>query len=142
MRVRSDRAGGVRFAGYAAVFDVLDHGGDIVKAGAFKRSLSSGQTIPLLWQHRATAVIGKIERIEEDGRGLRVIGSIGGGETGARAAQMIGAHRIDGLSFGYRVKTSEQANGTRLLTDVDLLEVSVVARPMQPKARIHAVQTG
>ncbi|URD62219.1 HK97 family phage prohead protease [Sphingomonas sp. KRR8] len=130
----------VRFAGYAAVFDLLDHGGDIVKPGAFRRSLAGGRTIPLLWQHRTGTVIGRIERIEEDRRGLRVIGSINCSESGANAARLISSRRIDGLSFGYRVQSSEQSEGARLLKDVDLLEVSVVTRPMQPKARIHAVQ--
>ena len=70
----------VRFAGYAAVFDALDHGGDIVERGAFQRSLSGRATIPLLWQHKAGAVIGRIDRIEEDGRGLRAHGRLEEGE--------------------------------------------------------------
>ncbi|WP_114228753.1 MULTISPECIES: HK97 family phage prohead protease [Sphingomonas] len=142
MPVRDRRGGSVRFAGYAAVFDALDQGGDIVKAGAFRRTLASLPSIPLLWQHRAGRVIGTIERVEEDQRGLRVIGSLNGSESGTTAARLIGSRQIDGLSFGYRVRTSEQAGDARVLTDVDLLEVSVVARPMQLKARIHAVQSG
>jgi HK97 family phage prohead protease len=131
---------GVRFAGYAAVFDRLDQGGDIVRAGAFQRTLGAGFTIPLLWQHSPNRVIGKIHQIKEDARGLRVIGSLNGSECGALAAQMVCSRRVTGLSFGYRVRSSERAGATRLLTDVDLVEVSIVARPMQPKARIHAVQ--
>mgnify|MGYP003390262839 len=43
-----------------------------------------------------------------------------------------------GLSFGYRVRGS--AHGTyRELTDLDLIEVSVVNHPMQPLARVLAV---
>lgn len=135
-------AGGksIRFAGYAAVFNTLDRGGDVVKPGAFQRSLAAERSIPLLWQHRTSAVIGRIERIEEDRRGLRIIGSLNSSETGAMAARLISSRSVEGLSFGYRVRSAEKSGGARHLTDVDLIEVSIVSRPMQPKARIHAVQ--
>lgn len=130
----------VRFAGYAAVFDRLDDGGDIVRAGAFRRSLDQAKPVPLLWQHRPGSVIGQIDRIEEDARGLRVIGSLNASEPGVKAARLIQSRRIAGLSFGYRVRAAERSDAARVLTDVDLLEVSVVSRPMQPRARIHAVE--
>jgi len=131
----------IRFAGYAAVFDRVDQGGDIVRKGAFRRSLARNPTIPLLWQHRSGAVIGHIETIREDRRGLRIIGEVSGGETAARAARFIRQRHIDGLSFGYRVHGASHSGGIRELTDIDLLEISVVAQPMQPRARIHAVET-
>ncbi len=44
-----------------------------------------------------------------------------------------------GLSFGYRVRQKKQ--GTyRELTDLDLIEVSIVNHPMQPLARVLAVE--
>jgi len=51
----------VRFAGYAAIFDRPDKGGDVIRPGAFAGSLGSGEAVPLLWQHKAGAVIGRIE---------------------------------------------------------------------------------
>jgi hypothetical protein len=54
---------------------------------------------------------------------------------------------MDGLSFGYRVRASgDGAPGrggrpTRELTALDLVEVSLVARPMQPRARVCFVQS-
>ncbi len=59
----------VRFAGYAAVFNAMDRGGDVVRPGAF----GPVRPVPLLWQHRG-APVGTIEAIGEDARGLRVIG--------------------------------------------------------------------
>ncbi len=44
--------GAVAFAGYAAVFDVVDRAGDVVRRGAFQRA----GVVPLLWQHRGGAV--------------------------------------------------------------------------------------
>ena len=138
--LRGDRKPDVRFAGYAAVFNQLDNGADIVRPGAFARSLSEGRTIPLLWQHRTGVVIGQIEALAEDDRGLRVIGRIAGGSSGGTVARLIGSRRLNGLSFGYRVREASRIRGARELTDLDLVEVSVVSKPMQPRALIHAVQ--
>jgi len=134
------KGGGVRFAGYAAVFDRVDNGGDVVRSGAFARSLERRGPIPLLWQHKAGAVIGTIDQISEDKRGLRIIGRVGGGERGQRVADMVRDREIDGLSFGYRVRRSARRDGVRELMDLDLIEVSVVSMPMQPLARVHAVE--
>jgi HK97 family phage prohead protease len=91
----------------------------------------------LLWQHRAGAVIGRVEHLSEDRRGLRVIASVGD----ARAARLFGNGKVDGLSFGYRVREAKSAGGLRELIELDLVEVSLVAHPMQPKARVHAVES-
>ena len=129
-------ARGVRFAGYAAVFDRPDKGGDIVRMGAFAKALENVGEVPLLWQHRAGAVIGRLEHLSEDERGLRVIASIGD----ARASRLLASGKVDGLSFGYRVREAKNAGGLRELIELDLVEVSLVANPMQPKARVHAVE--
>ncbi|QPQ56083.1 HK97 family phage prohead protease [Allosphingosinicella flava] len=129
------RGEGLRFAGYAAVFDRVDRGGDVVRAGAFARALKRGGEVPLLWQHQAGRPIGRIELLAEDGRGLRVIGRVADGE----AARLLGAGAVRGLSFGYRVRAASGAE-PRELTDLDLVEVSLVTFPMQPKARVHAVE--
>jgi HK97 family phage prohead protease len=127
----------VRFAGYAALFDRPDKGGDVIRKGAFERALQRAGEVPLLWQHKAGAVIGRVEHLSEDGRGLRVIASVGD----ARASRLLGSGKVDGLSFGYRVREAKNAGGMRELIKLDLVEVSLVAKPMQPKARVHAVET-
>jgi HK97 family phage prohead protease len=127
----------VRFAGYAAVFGLPDKGGDVIRKGAFARALERAREVPLLWQHKAGAVIGRIEHLSEDERGLRVIASVGD----ARASRLLGAKKVDGLSFGYRVREAKSAGVHRELIELDLVEVSVVANPMQPLARVHAVET-
>lgn len=126
----------MRFAGYAAIFDRVDRGGDIVRAGAFARSLRRGAAVPLLWQHRPGRAIGTIEYLREDRRGLRVIGRLAGGAASVEAAALLKAGA--GLSFGYRVRAARGA-GPRELTELELVEVSLVSAPMQPRARVHAV---
>ena len=125
------RNGPARFAGYAAIFDAPDRGGDVIHRGAFARSLEAVRNVPLLWQHDRARVVGTIERIEEDGRGLRVIGRLADGALLRRAG---------GLSFGYRVRAGRETGVRRReLTELDLVEVSLVVVPMQPLARVHAV---
>jgi HK97 family phage prohead protease len=127
----------VRFAGYAAVFDRPDKGGDIVRKGAFLKALERAGEVPLLWQHRSGQVIGHIEHLSEDERGLRVIAAVGD----ARAARLLRCGKVDGLSFGYRVREAKSMGPHRELVELDLVEVSLVANPMQSRARVHAVET-
>lgn len=132
--------GAVRFAGYAAIFDRVDRGGDVVRPGAFARAVTAGPAgVPLLWQHDPAKPIGRIDHLAEDARGLRVIGWLSGGSEQAReAAALLRDGAVRGLSFGYRVRGSIKRTN-RELTDLDLVEVSLVTFPMQPKARVHAV---
>jgi uncharacterized protein len=114
-----------RFAGYAAVFDRADRGGDVVRAGAFR---SAPAHVPLLWEHRGR--IGTVERVEEDGQGLRVV---------ARCARPVQPGM--GLSIGYRVRAARAiSSGGRELIDLDLVEISLVRLPMQPAARVISVE--
>ena len=124
----------MRVAGYAAVFDWPDKGGDVIRAGAFARALERSATVPLLWQHKGAAV-GTIEHLSEDKRGLRVIARITDAQVGERVRR-----GLRGLSFGYRVREARAGGALRELTELDLVEVSLVARPMQPKARVHATE--
>jgi HK97 family phage prohead protease len=127
----------VRFAGYAAVFDRVDRGGDVVRAGAFA-GVRAG--VPLLWQHRPGEAIGTVELVEEDKRGLRVIGRVSARTAAGRAAGLaLREGAVDGLSFGYRVREA-RGHGPRELIGLELVEVSVVTHPMQDLARVIAVE--
>lgn len=125
-----------RFAGYAALFDRVDRGGDIVRRGAFAGSLGK-RDLPLLWQHRPDARIGIIERASEDRRGLRVIAAI---DRHARdALEALRSGSVTGLSFGYRVRRAV-GRSPRELIELDLVEVSLVTLPMMPGAKVHMVR--
>jgi uncharacterized protein len=119
----------VRFAGYAAVFDRPDRGGDIIRKGAFAEAVAG---LPLYLNHDPRQRIGTVSVLGEDAKGLRVIAE------SARAPVQIG----QGLSFGYRVKGAcRSACGQyRELTQLDLIEISLVACPMQPLARVIATE--
>jgi HK97 family phage prohead protease len=58
---------------------------------------------------------------------------------GREAAALIEAGAIDGLSIGYRtVRSHKNDSGRRVLSEVELWEVSLVTFPMLPEARIGA----
>ncbi len=120
----------MRLAGYAAIFDAPDKGGDIVRKGAFARAAKAG--LPLLWQHDTSRRIGFVESLSEDDRGLRVIAQIDDEDASVQAGA--------GLSFGYRIRKMDKRT-YRELTDLDLIEVSVVTHPMQPLARVLAIES-
>ena len=130
----------MRLAGYAAIFDRPDRGGDVVRQGAFARSLRRrAPAVPLLWQHEPSRPIGRIEYLKEDKRGLRVIARLSAGAAGREAASLLKEGAVRGLSFGYRVRAAA-GEAPRELTELELVEISLVTLPMQPKARVHAVE--
>ncbi len=121
--------------GYASLFGVADTSGDVVRAGAFARSLRAGG-VPMLLQHRGGAIAGRWVRMVEDGRGLFVRGLIEG--SGARA--LVSSAGLDGLSIGFRPRVwTRRGERGRLLADVELVEVSLVAEPMLEAARFSVV---
>ena len=118
----------LRFAGYAALFDRADRSGDVISKGAFA---GASAPVPILWQHDPARPIGFAETVAEDARGLRVIGRVD-------AATPVGKGM--GLSFGYRVRAARDGV-RRELTDLELVEISLVKSPMQPLARVLAVES-
>lgn len=126
-------SGTLRIAGYASIFGAEDKGGDVVQAGAFAAAQAP---LPLLWQHEAHEPIGLVESVAEDARGLRITASIVPAGRGAAAAALVRAGALNGLSFGYRVQAASPARRGRLLTRLELIEVSLVTFPMQGQARV------
>lgn len=131
----------LRFAGYAALFDVADGARDTIRKGAFARTLAERKdALPLFWQHRPGQRIGTIEAASEDERGLRVIARVD--RVGSLAATLLTNREVDGLSFGYRARGFRRLPQGRLLEDVELLEVSLVSHPLQYAARVHLLAAG
>ncbi len=126
-----------RFSGYASVFGVPDGGGDVVVRGAFAKA--PAHPVPLLWQHDAAHPIGTVDHLSEDARGLRVIATLAATRTARDAAALLKSKALTGLSFGYRVRASVPGRSGRHLTDLELIEVSLVTFPMQRLARVVAV---
>lgn len=135
---------GLQIEGYASRFGACDQGGDVVAKGAYAGSLSriaaEGRRVKMLWQHDPSQPIGVWEEIREDETGLWVKGRLlDSVAKGREAAALVRAGAIDGLSIGYRTKrAAKDAGGRRLLTELELWEVSLVTFPMLPSARVAA----
>lgn len=138
---------GAVIEGYASRFGLPDQGGDIVAKGAFGASLArlaaKGDKVRMLWQHDPTKPIGVWDEIHEDETGLWVKGRLLSEVALAReAATLIDAGAIDGLSIGYRtVRAEKDQKGRRVLTEVELWEVSLVTFPMLPEAKLGRKDT-
>jgi len=140
--VSGSSSSGLAIEGYASVFWTPDHGDDVVAKGAFAESLAlrPPARVQMLHQHDPTAVIGVWDEVTEDTRGLFVRGRIFDTAPAARfCAALVKARALDGLSIGYRTRRarSDTARGLRVLTEVELQEVSLVTFPLLPSARLR-----
>jgi HK97 family phage prohead protease len=148
------------FSGYGSVFNNLDSYGDVIDPGAFKKTLrearSSGAWPAMLMQHGGWGIsaddltpIGVWLELDEDDKGLKVTGKLA--ETN-RAQEAYGLLKmtprpaLNGLSIGYYAKKftvgTKPDEPRRRLHEVELVEISLVTFPANPKARIGSVKSG
>lgn len=137
--------------GYASIFGgAPDLYGDVIAPGAFADSLTQHKrngTAPLmLWGHDGGAPpIGNWNDLAEDGKGLWVSGTIDLEDPlGQRVHRALKRKAMKGLSIGYETKTSEadpKRPGVRILTGIDLWEVSPVNFPAQVRAAVDNVKS-
>ncbi len=130
--------------GYASLFGVEDQTRDMVMPGAFRASLARRppSAVRMLFQHNPAQPVGVWEEIREDARGLYVRGRLSEGVAKSDdLRRLLRDGAIDGLSIGFRaVKARRHAKGSRLLTEIDLWEISIVTFPMLTGARVAAAQ--
>jgi len=135
------------FSGYGSIFGNKDLGNDVVVQGAFAKSIGrkGAKAVKMLYQHRPDEPIGVFDEIIEDSRGLKVKGRLAmGTQRGREVYELMKMGALDGLSIGYRVSPKgadyDERGKRRLLKEVDLMEISAVTFPMNPKARVSAVK--
>lgn len=136
------------FSGYGSVFGNVDSYGEIVEAGAFadsiKRIKSSGDPLPVLWQHRSDSPIGGFDLLDEDDHGLKTEGwlMVDDLPLAKQAHALLKRRVIKGLSIGYYVEASSYNEKTGILTlqKLDLREISVVTFPANDLAGVDAVK--
>ena len=134
------------FIGYASTFGNIDHDGDRVMPGAFTKSISDDSTIPILWEHvhaDPRMQVGEVKSARETAQGLEIHARLDvDTEFGAAAYRSIKSRRVKSLSIGYSIrKSAKAADGANELVDLDLVEVSLVARPANGSAIITAVKS-
>ena len=133
-----------QFSGYASIFNVVDHQGDIIAPGAFKKTIAEGSRVKLLWQHDPSEPIGIVTELREDQKGLFIKGELITAITrGNDAYQLLKFGIIDSFSIGYipinyKYNFNEKAKMVRSITDLQLLEISFVTFPANNFAMIDA----
>jgi HK97 family phage prohead protease len=132
--------------GYGSTFGTVDSYGHAVAPSAFAKSLArhkaTGSTPAFLWSHDPSEPIGKFTDIREDTRGLYVRGVINQGtQRGREALALLKSRDVTGLSIGFiPVSRRLEKNGVVTLTEIELFEISAVAMPANPRARVIDVK--
>ena len=130
--------------GYASLFGVEDLAGDVVRAGAFARTLRRRGEVRMLLSHAGGKLAGRWATLREDGRGLFVRGLVTDAMSAGRAAlKLIGDGTMDGLSIGFLARDwSPRVRRGRDLKEIELREISLVTSPMLSGARFAAAGDG
>tara|TARA_B100000085_G_scaffold34295_1_gene28170 strand:+ start:1705 stop:2709 length:1005 start_codon:yes stop_codon:yes gene_type:complete len=136
------------FEGYGSVFDNTDLGNDVIRKGAFQKSLrrKGAKGIKLLYQHKSDMPIGVFEKITEDEKGLYVKGKLAlQTQAGREAYELMKMGALSGLSIGFRTNEKgyhyDKRTKKRIIEDVELMEVSLVTFPMNPRAQVDMVKS-
>lgn len=100
-------------------------------------------SIPMLWSHDPSNVIGSWTSVEVRGDGLTVKGKLNLAVAKAQEVRsLLQAKDVSGLSIGFRtVKDERRANGVRRITEARLHEISIVAFPSVPGSGVTSVRT-
>lgn len=134
------------FIGYCSVFGNEDQVGDVVRKGAYAKTLADRgpKGIKMLFDHNPAEPIGVWRNFVEDDYGL-----LGEGQLlldlqkGREVYTLMKAGALDGLSIGYRVTKQSQDRANphiRFLDEIDLREVSAVMFPCNEESVITSVK--
>lgn len=113
--------------GYFSAFDVKDSDGDIIRAGAFSRSIKEWfpkGRIKHLLNHNPTQAIGKLTDLKEDGYGLYYESKIGKHNLGQDFLKMVESELIKEHSIGFQTINKKKTDDAIEITDVKLWEGS------------------
>lgn len=145
LELKFSRGDAGTLSGYASMFGPpADRHGDIIALGAFAKSLASSTAPLMLWSHNLSEPIGTWTSLKEDTKGLHVTGKLTlETRRGSEAYALLKDEALNGLSIGYHVTAFEElADGGRLLTEIDLVEISLVTLPSASRARVTSVKSG
>jgi HK97 family phage prohead protease len=130
-------ADGMSFTGYAAVFNSPSEPlpfTEVIREGAFKRSLKSRNEIKLFMNHNTDVVLGSTRagtlKLTEDSRGLLAQADLPDTSAGRDLSVLMKRGDVSSMSFGFSVPPKGDAwssdGATRELHQVRLHEVSIV----------------
>ena len=122
----------LKIAGYANTTS-KDRAGDVVTAEAWAKGVENFRKNPvMLYQHKHDCPIGRIEKITVDKKGIFVEGAVSEAAEKTHGVQtLIRDGALKSFSVGFRVKDGKynREDDSMMITDVELLEISVVSVP-------------
>lgn len=135
-------ANGKTLSGHCAVFNSEANLGtfnEVIRPGAFAKSLASGVNVRALYHHDGSALLGTTKggtlELREDAKGLAFKLALPDTTHGRDLAILVDRGDVSGCSFGFRVAPGgdrwQDVNGqmVRELLSVDLLEVTLTSDP-------------
>ena len=125
--------------GTAWPFGSPDRVGDVIEKGAF----TGPATLPMLFSHDQAQVIGVWDEIAESEAGLTVKGLllVDDVERAREVRAMVKAGAVSGLSIGFVTKDAKRHAKGRTISALELHEISIVAVPAHPGARITSIKS-
>jgi HK97 family phage prohead protease len=140
----ADDAG--NFEGYAAVFNNVDLGDDVILPGAFTtvKTTRAGR-LKLALFHDLTKLVGSAE-FKQDEHGLFIKGKVNTNVSYARDAyELMKDGTLDSMSIGFNTieDAIETRNGqsVRVIKQAELWEASIVPFGMNPAAQVTSVKS-
>ena len=142
--VSKDASGKMIVKGFANTAD-RDRVGDVVLPSAFEKSLPEYLENPvMLFQHNWDKVIGKciVAKVVDEGdtQGLYIEAEISAAADVSDVRTKINEGTLKTFSIGYNEVDAEfdEGSGCNVVKELELLEISVVTIPCNPKAKFTA----
>ncbi|GGO55242.1 prohead peptidase. Unknown type peptidase. MEROPS family U35 [Roseovarius pacificus] len=127
--------------GFAWKYDQADRIGDVIQKGAFS---GTSLPLPMLFGHDQNDPVGTWDVADDAADGLRLKGRLLVNEvTRAREVRaLVRSGAVRGISIGFRTKKmTPRSRGGRTITELELLEASLVTIPMHPGAQVTSAKT-
>jgi HK97 family phage prohead protease len=134
------------FEGYAAVFNNVDLGDDVILPGAFTRvKATRGGKLKLALYHDLTRLVGAADYTQDD-HGLLLKGRVNLAVSYARDAyELMKAEILDSMSIGFNTIKADfedrAGRRVRIIKEAELWEASFVPFGKNPEAQILTVKS-
>lgn len=134
------------FEGYAAVFNNVDLGDDVILPGAFtKVKTTRGGKLKLALYHDLTRLVGSADYTQDD-HGLLLKGKVNLAVSYARDAyELMKSDILDSMSIGFNTIKADfedrAGRRVRLIKEAELWEASFVPFGMNPAAQVLTVKS-
>lgn len=132
--------------GLAAGYGNMDSHGEIFAPGTFSKSIAAfgaaGRSPAMLLHHDVKRPVGRWDAFTESRAGMSVRGALTlDAADGREAYALLKGGALGGLSVGFRtIRANEAKDGTTIITEAELFEVSLVSVPSNPITKISGVK--